>query len=138
MTNTNHIISRLALTDPKEIFRFVVVGGFNTLFGFSVYSIFIYVGSGYFLSSAAAFGAGIVFNHRTIGKFVFNSGNRNTLLPFAGCYLVVFALTVITLELLGAAGANPYVSGFMVSLPMAGLSYLLQKRYVFRIPNDLG
>jgi putative flippase GtrA len=138
VVNAIQTISRLAVSNPKEFLRFIVVGGVNTLFGFSIYSMCIYLGVGYFFSSAAALGAGVVFNHRTIGKYVFNSGNRKSFFPFAGCYLIVFSLTVILLELLGVAGANPYVSGFVVSIPMAVLSYFLQRRYVFRTTNDFG
>lgn len=132
------IISILGLffDNPRQVFHFLVTGVINTIFGFSVYSIFIYIGMGYFISSSAAMVLGAAFNYRTIKVYVFGKSQKASPLAFGGCYLAVLAITVLLLEALGTVGTNPYVAGFLVSPPMAIFSYFLQKQFVFRKPND--
>jgi putative flippase GtrA len=119
------------MKDKRVFLRFVIVGSFNTLFGFSIYSASIYLGAGYSLASAIALILGVLFNFKSIGKFVFHADDRNEFIPFFSCYLIVYILTVVGLEILGGMGVNPYLSGVVISVPMAGVSYFLQRRYVF-------
>ena len=136
MANSFLSVLHMFFDNQRQVFRFFVVGIINTIFGFLVYSSFIYVSNSYFLSSAAAMVAGVAFNYRTIKSYVFNSGHKASIWAFVGCYFSVLVVTVLLLEALGSLGADPYLSGFLVSLPMAVVSYFLQKRFVFRKESD--
>ena len=114
-----------------EWIRFVLVGGVNTAFGYSLYAACIYAGTGYAVASAVSMTGGILFSYRTMGGLVFR-GARGRLWKFAGCHLVVYAFSVALLAAMDAAGINPYLAGLLVAAPAALLSYTLQKLLVFR------
>lgn len=119
----------------NQITRFGLTGALNTAFSYAIYAACIHAGAGYALASAASMAAGIVFSHKTTGRLVFNAPGGGTLLRFAGCYLAVYGLSVLLLETLDSAGWSPYLSGIVVALPAALLSFVLLKTLVFRSPG---
>jgi putative flippase GtrA len=112
--------------------RFVLVGGVNTAFSYVVYAACIFMGAGYALASAASMAGGIVFSYKTTSRLVFLGANRSSLLRFAVCYLAVYGFTVLLLGILDSSGIDPYVSGLIVAVPGAMLSFALLKLFVFR------
>lgn len=125
-----------ALEDPRQFCRFFLTGLLNSAFGFAVYSLCIYAGASYFLASSSAMVAGIFFNYRTVRRFVFDKNREGSIYAFAASYALVLACTVAILEIAGRLGANPYAAGLVVSVPMAVLSYFLQRRFVFSKVKD--
>ncbi|MDO9406430.1 MAG: GtrA family protein [Polaromonas sp.] len=130
MADFKALIDRAA-SQPWQFMRFLATGLLNSAFGFLVYCLFIYLGQSYFTASAAAMVLGVMFNYQTTRAFVFNRHDGNRALPFILSYGFILACTVCILELLGGLGMNPYLAGFVASIPMAILSYFLQKRFVF-------
>ena len=120
---------------PQGI-RFVVVGGLNTAFSYVVYAACIFIGAGYALASAASMAVGIVFSHMTTGRLVFAGPSRGSLARFAACYLLVYLFTLGLLYLLDRLGVDPYLSGLIVALPGALVSFVLLKLVVFRARGD--
>jgi putative flippase GtrA len=112
--------------------RFVLVGGVNTAFSYAIYAAFIFIGAGYALASAASMAGGILFSYKTTRSLVFLGANRGSLLRFVACYALVYAFAVLLLEVLGSFGVDPYVSGLIVAVPGAVLSFSLMKLFVFR------
>jgi putative flippase GtrA len=116
----------------REWIRYLLVGGLNTAFSYGVYAVGIYLGTGYALASAASMIAGVLFNYRTTGGLVFRRSAGASLPRFVGCYLAVYVFSVILLAQMDAFGIDPYLSGILVAIPAAVLSYLLLKFLVFR------
>jgi putative flippase GtrA len=116
----------------RQWMRFVLVGGVNTAFSYSIYAACIFAGAGYAIASAASMLGGILFSYRTTGSLVFRDAGRGSLLRFGGCYLVVYGFGLALLETLDWFGVNPYVAGLVVALPAAMLSFALLKLLVFR------
>ena len=115
----------------REWFRFLAVGVVNTGFSFGLYSLFIYMGAGYLIASLASMAGGIAFNYLTTGTLVFRERGDGSFLRFAGCYAVVLAFSVTCLEILDAMGSNPYLSGLVVAVPSAMLSFVLLRIFAF-------
>ena len=115
-----------------EWLRFVVVGGINTLFGYGLYAVCIWLGADYLAATAVTMIGGIVFNYRTTGAVVF-ARHDGSFARFVACYAVVLALSVMLLKFLDARGVGPYLSGLIVAFPAALLSYVLLRTYVFRV-----
>lgn len=112
--------------------RFLVVGGVNTLFGYLVYAGFILLNLHYSLAALFSTIIGVIFNFFTTGRIVFNNRSANVLLRFFGVYAVYYVLNVSLLKLLTTHGLSSLVSGAITALPLATLSYFLNKTFVFK------
>ena len=112
--------------------RFLVVGGVNTLFGYIVYAGFILLNLHYSLAALFSTIIGVIFNFFTTGRIVFNNRSANVLVRFFGVYAVYYVLNVSLLKLLTTHGLSSLVSGAITALPLATLSYFLNKTFVFK------
>jgi putative flippase GtrA len=112
--------------------RFLVVGGVNTLFGYIIYAAFILLNVHYSLAALFSTILGVIFNFFTTGRIVFNNRSSNVILRFFGVYAVYYVLNVSLLKLLTTHGLNSLVSGAITALPLATISYFLNRTFVFR------
>ncbi|KRE75861.1 GtrA family protein [Paenibacillus sp. Soil750] len=116
----------------SKFVKFLVVGGINTVFGYSLFALFIYFNFHYAIATLCATVIGIFFNFKTIGSIVFKSKNNNLLFRFFIVYGFVYLLNILLMFLLNSlVNDNHYVSGAMTVFPLAILSFLLNKKYVF-------
>ncbi len=115
-----------------EWLRFILVGGLNTAFSYGFYAACIYAGAGYAVASAASMIAGVLFSYWTTGGLVFRRAAGGSLPRFVACYAVVYVFSVTLLAQMDSFGIDPYLSGILVAIPAAALSYLLLKLLVFR------
>jgi len=116
--------------------RFLFIGGINTLFGYGVFALFIYMGMHYALAALLGTVCGVLFNFKTTGIFVFRSHENRLIFRFVAVYLVVYALNVLGLKLGAMMDINAYIAGAVLILPTAIVAYLLQKKYVFDVRKE--
>jgi putative flippase GtrA len=119
------------LCDPQFI-RFLLVGGLNTLFGFSVFSAIVYFGGQTWHALLGGNLAGIAFNFFTIGGVVFRDLGFRRIPRFLVAYLGLFAINYQCIHLL----TSIYTLGVTVAQaflapPLAILSYLIMSKFVF-------
>lgn len=114
-----------------RLLRFFVVGGVNTVFGYGVYALLLFVGFHYAAAAFIGTVAGVVFNYFTTGRFVFDHLSGAGLSRFVGVYAAVYCLKVACLAVLARFGVGPYVAGLLLLVPMALVSYVLLGRFVF-------
>lgn len=119
----------------NRFFRFLIIGGINTLFGYSIFALFIFIGLHYALASFLALLAGVLFNFKTTGRFVFQSKNNLLIFKFASIYLMIYLINVGFLKFMATLYINMYLAGALVVFPVAILSFTLQKKFVFRTEN---
>ena len=112
--------------------RFLVVGGINTLFGYAVSALFILLGLHYVLAALLATICGILFNFNTTGRIVFKNKDNRLLLRFFGVYAITYLINIGLLKLFDMAGVGSLVAGAIIVLPMAVVSFLLMRRFVFK------
>jgi putative flippase GtrA len=110
-----------------------MVGSINTLFGYSTFALFIYLGIHYALASLLSTVLGVLFNFKTTGILVFKNKDNSLLFRFFGVYSVVYIINVLVLKLLGEAGLDMYLAGAVVIVPLAVLSFVLNKLFVFEV-----
>lgn len=115
----------------NRFIRFLIAGGVNTLFGFAVYSAAISTGTAVWLSLLAGTLAGTVFNFFTTGGYVFRELSLTSFYRFIICYLLVYVINLVLIDLLSKWVGNKIVCQLILTLPMAIFSYLLMARYVF-------
>lgn len=116
----------------NEIKRFIVIGVLNTLFGYSMYAFFVFSGFNYVISVFFATTLGVLFNFKTISKFVFRVNNNLLIYKFILVYVIVFIFNVLFIYLSKRLGLSDYTAGLIAIAPVAAMSFFLNKFYVYR------
>lgn len=115
-----------------EAYKYIVVGGVNTLFGYGAYSLFIFSGFHYGLAVFFATIIGIFFNFKTYGRFVFSAYDSRGIANFIVVYVFVYLSNVALVSLLSLVMRNLYINGLLAIMIAAFLGYTLNKRFVWR------
>lgn len=119
----------------RQFIKFLFVGVLNTAFAYVMYAAFLFVGCHYALAALLSNILGILFNFKTIGGLVFGNKNNRLIFKFFGVYAVGYLANVGGLTLLNAAGlSNMYAAGLILTLPVALLTFWLNKTFVFNAP----
>ncbi len=116
----------------KQFIKFLIVGGLNTLFGYTLFTVFIFLGLHYTVAVLLGTVLGVLFNFQTTGRWVFGSYDHSLMWKFFGVYGVMYFVNISGLYLLEKVIHNVYFSGAILILPLALLSFGLNKRYVFK------
>lgn len=111
--------------------RFLVVGGINTVFGYSVFALFILLGLHYVLAALLGQICGILFNFKTTGTIVFKNRDNRLILRFFGVYLITYLLGIGLLKVFDMYDVNILIAAAITVLPMAFVSFLLMRKFVF-------
>jgi putative flippase GtrA len=115
----------------NQFIRFLVVGGINTLFGYSVYALSLFLGFHYSLAAVISTILGVLFNFKTTGRIVFNNRNNWLLFKFIGVYAVTCLVNILALKIFNHYSVDLYLAGFVLLFPSALLAFFLNKKFVF-------
>ena len=121
--------------DPK-IIKFLSAGVLNTVFGYSVYAVLLFIKTPYLLALFVATVVGIIFNYFSFGQLVFH-GHVGWFVfgKFVIAYALIFGVNaalqrVFTIGFL----LSPYL-GQVICIPISVLlSWLLMNYWVYK--ND--
>ena len=120
------------MTGRMQFLRFLFVGGLNTFFGYGCYAFFIFLKLSYPVAMLFATCCGVLFNFMTTGTVVFQR-TRLVLLPrFILNYAGIYGISVFLLWGIHFFLSNDYLAGLIIILPMAMISFILNKYLVFR------
>jgi putative flippase GtrA len=111
--------------------KFLFVGGLNTLFSYALYAFLLFAGCNFVVAATVSTLIGILFNFKTTGKLVFKNSDNKLLFKFFGVYGVTYTLNIFFLRFLSAQGVNAYLSGAITVFPVAVLSFVLMRTFVF-------
>lgn len=112
--------------------KFLFVGGINTLFGYGVFALFIWFGLHYGVANFFSIVLGIIFNFFTTGYFVFSNTNKKLFWRFLAVYSINWSISTSIMYVCKLCNYNNlYIIGAILLLPMAFLSFLLMKYFVF-------
>ena len=130
-----------AITLLKELwsirlFRFLLVGGINTIFGYCVYSLMILLNVHYAYASLLSTIVGVVFNFFTTGKIVFNQNNPRLIFKFIAVYGITYLINLGFLKIMDLLHINMLIAGVVVVIPNATIAYWLNKKIVFTSVNQ--
>ena len=126
----NRVRYNLMNINPRLI-KFFAVGFMNTLFGYGVYCFCLWIGLHYGLAISTATILGVLFNFKSIGGLVFNSKENARLCKFIFVYILIYCLNIFGIWFLLFWGVRETVSGALLLLPLAILSYYLNSKFVF-------
>lgn len=116
----------------KQIVRFGLVSVLNTLFGYSMFALLIFLKLSYPIALLIGTITGIFFNFKTIGILVFKNRNNNLIFKFFGVYGLTYLFNVGGLAVLKYFQINIYLGGAILVIPIGLLAYILNNMFVFR------
>jgi putative flippase GtrA len=125
------------MTTQWQFIAFLFVGGLNTLFGYAMYALFIYLGFDYPVAVLLATCLGVLFNFNTTGKIVFRNFRYGLFYKFVGVYVLLYFLNVAFIKFLHGLSDNLYLDGFLAIIPLAMVSFILNKYFVFRKIHEI-
>ena len=111
--------------------RYLLVGMLNTAFGYAVFAVLIFLNLHYTLALFFATVAGIFFNFRTFGRFVFNQPDWRLIWRFFAVYGLLYAINVGCVFMLMTYIDNIYAANAVTLIFIAGLGFLLNRRFVY-------
>lgn len=114
------------------VLRFGMVGLLNTLFGYSIFAGLVLAGLWPGAALVFATIAGVAFNYQSSRRLVFRSQGRMP--QFVMVYATVLALNWVALRVLLWLGLSDLLAQAMLVLPVAALSFIGQRVFVFRRP----
>jgi putative flippase GtrA len=119
----------------REILLYLVVGGINTLFGYGIYALGLWIGLEFRIAAVISQVLGTLFNYGTYGRVVFHARpGWIGITKFVLSYMTLMAINIGLLTLFHSWGASPLLAGVFSGLIMPVLSFLSNKLIVFRKP----
>jgi len=129
--NLERIVNFIFTGERKRLFLFLIVGGVNTLFGYLLFALLLYIHLHYTLASLLATIGGVLFNFKTTGVIVFKNKDNRLIFRFIAVYLATYLLNIGGLKIFSILNINMYIAGAILILPIALLRFVLQKKFVF-------
>ncbi len=117
----------------NRLLKFIIVGILNTAFGYSLFALFIFLNMHYSLAVFLSTVLGVLFNFKTIGKLVFDSHDNSSIFRFIAVYVLLYLINISCLWFFKISGfENMYINGFVLLIPLALISFILNKKFVFK------
>lgn len=120
------------LTFDIKFIKFIMVGGMNTLVGYLVFSLFLFLNFHYTLASFLALVFGIIFNFKTNGRLVFENRNNALIIKYTVSWGVIYLFAVSCLAVFERLGFNMYLAYALLIPPMAVIAYFINLKFVFQ------
>jgi putative flippase GtrA len=118
-----------------HFFRYLVIGGINTLFQYGIFAILILVGTHYVLATLVAYTLSILFSFKAQGAITFKNNNNRLFFRFAGSSILIFLVNIGLLKVLRNFSINSLLAQAILTLPLAFASFMLMRKFTFR-PNN--
>jgi putative flippase GtrA len=111
--------------------RFLLTGGINTVFGYSVYFVLLRATGNALVALTLGTIIGVLFNFMSTGRLVFNATDPRLLWRFVLVYVATYIYNAIGLVVLERQGVDPAI-GALILLPGAvAMTWILNNRFVF-------
>ena len=116
----------------QQLIKFIMVGIMNSLFGYSCYAFFVFLGISYPFALLLSTCIGVLFNFKTTGKIVFSSTTNDYFLKFVAVYVIIYFFNMTFIKWMELFTNNLYLAGFVAMIPAAMMAFVLNKYVVFR------
>jgi putative flippase GtrA len=116
----------------NRFFRFLVVGSFNTAFGYGIYLVFLFLTLPYWAAWGLALALNLVVGFILSGALVFGHISAGRFIWYLTGWGTIYLLNVIAMKPLISAGFDPRLAPFIVLPINVVLSFFIQKILVFR------
>lgn len=120
------------MRNRKELITFFLIAGLNTLFGYAMFAALIYLKLNFYLATAFAMVAGVIFNFNTYGRLVYKNFTWNKIFAFTLVYALTYVINVVLINLLNKTIDSLYVVQLILVVPIGLMVYFLNKQFVFK------
>lgn len=114
-----------------KFIKFILVGGMNTLIGYLVFSLFLFLNFHYTLASFLALIFGIIFNFKTHGRLVFGSRDNTLIFRYITMWGIMYLVAISCLAGFERFGINLYFANALLIMPLSILAFFLNIKFVF-------
>ena len=115
----------------ERAIRYYAIGGINTVFGFGLYALLVWLGLNLYLAQLISYPIAVAFNYFSYSWGAF-PGDKRRPVAFIGAYLYNYVQGLALLALIHHFVANPYAAGFIGLLIGTAINYFVLRRFVFR------
>jgi putative flippase GtrA len=115
-----------------KLIRFFLVSGLNTVFGYGLFALLVFIGVAYPLALLISTIVGILFNFKTISILVFENHNNILIFKFFSIYGITYLCNLGGLALFKYFEINIYWGGAILLIPMGILAFMLNRTFVFK------
>jgi len=112
--------------------RFLIAGGFNTFFGWLIFSMLILMDVQTWIALILTNLVGIGVNFVTQGAYAFRNMSLNRFPSFIASYVAIYTVNLIGINAMRNWVENPIISQLILTLPLAILSFCLLSKFVFK------
>ena len=113
------------------LIRYLLIGMVNTAFGYSMFALLIYFGLHYAVAVFLSTLAGIFFNFRTFGRFVFKQTDWRLIWRFMGVYGFLYLVNIGCIFVLMMYIDNLYAANAVALVLIASLGFVLNRSFVY-------
>jgi putative flippase GtrA len=119
----------------NRLLRFLLVGSFNTAFGYGIYLVLLVLTLPYWAAWGISLAISLVVGFILSGAVVFDHIPARRFAWYLIGWGAIYVLNVIAMKPLVTAGFDPRLAPFIVLPINVVLSFLIQKTVVFRPRN---
>lgn len=121
----------------KKFVKYLFVGFMNTVISYIIYAIIVTILNRPSLSLAIQYVLCIFINFQTTGRIVFKNKDNSLITKFILCYLTTFVINRYALDtMVSTMGMDKYLSQALLVFPIAMISFMLLKHFVFSSKNE--
>ena len=114
------------------ISRFFLAGILNTIFGWLIFSIFIFFNKPVSISLFFGMLFGILFNYITIGGYAFRKFSKLIFIKFLLANLIIYFINLQLLDKIEDIFSSIIIAQFFLLPFMAISSFIMMKKFVFK------
>lgn len=115
----------------NQVCRYLVIGAFNTVIGYLLYCLCLYLGFHYTWAVLISNVISVIINFNTQGRVVFKHFHRSQFIKYIALVVFNYFINILLIHLMSYAIPNYYLTGFIASLLLAINSYFVSKRFIF-------
>jgi putative flippase GtrA len=116
-----------------RLFRFLIVGVFNSLVSYLAFALVIRIGGHYTVATLAAYAVGTLMGFKLHGAFVFDHPGDRQFWRFVAISLALLGCS-LGIQALAQTWVNEYVAGAIAAAITIPVSFLLNRAFVFHAP----
>ena len=114
----------------EELWRFYKIGAINTLVGYGLYALALFVGFNLFAAQIGAHLAGMTFNYFMFRRHVFRQSDH-PVFRYLASYGVNYGVALAFLWAAHRLIASPYIDGLVALVCASAVNYVSLKYFVF-------
>jgi putative flippase GtrA len=113
-----------------SLIRYYQAAVVNTLFGYSLYALFVAAGMNMYVAQLVGHVLGVIFNYFTYSRHAFR-GAEGSKIRFAAAYAGNYLVGLITLAAVSTVIPSPFVAGFVALIVASLVNYFVLRNLVF-------